>query len=255
MPQPTAERKPYGTVLIKAKDILDFILTAPDAPTLAEISAGVSAAKPTVFKILTTMTSLGLVWRDDQTKQYFLGTQFAAYGQKALTGFNIAKMARPFLLQLRDETQETINLGVVRNDQVVLIEKLESPNSITLHSTIGGTMNLYSSAMGKAILSTYDQPALAHYLAHHQLTPLTAHTITQPATLTAEIGSVAASGIAIDNEENEPEVYCLGATITQHHHLFGAFSVSTPKYRLTPARRNKFMALMRQTKQAIERAL
>lgn len=255
MPPSTAETKPYGTVLIKAKDILDFILTAPDAPTLAEISAGLKASKPTVFKILTTMTGLGLLWRDAQTKQYFLGTQFAAYGQKALTGFNIAKVARPFLLQLRDETQETINLGIVRNDLVVLIEKLESPNSITLHSTIGGTMNLYSSAMGKVILSTYDQPTLTHYLAQHQLTPLTAHTITEPAVLTTELGAVADSGIAIDNEENEPEVYCLGATITQHHHLFGAFSVSTPKYRLTPARRNEFMTLMRQAKQAIEHAL
>jgi DNA-binding IclR family transcriptional regulator len=128
------QQKPYGTVLIKAKDILDYLMKADDPPSLADMSAALSSSKPTILKILNTLDMIGFVRRDESTKRYYLGTELIPYAQKALDSFDIAKVARPFLENLRDETNETINLGIVRNDKIVLVEKLESPNSIKLES-------------------------------------------------------------------------------------------------------------------------
>ena len=205
--------KPYGPVLIKADEILDYLLHTQDAPSLAQISAGLGMAKP------TTMNQLGMVRRDDQTKRYYIGTQMIAYAQKALASFDIAGAARPFLQKLRDETGETINLGVLRDSKIVLIEKLESPTSIKLQSIIGGTMNLYSSAMGKAVLATYTQSQLRQYFDATKLTPLTPYTITSQTKLQADLKQIQQTGVSIDNEENESEVFCLGATIHQNHQL------------------------------------
>lgn len=63
--------KPYGTVLIKAKEILDFLLAANDPPTLSDISRGLQSPKPTTLKILSTLETLGFVWRDTDSKRYF----------------------------------------------------------------------------------------------------------------------------------------------------------------------------------------
>ncbi|WP_203662797.1 IclR family transcriptional regulator [Lacticaseibacillus sp. 53-4] len=247
--------KPYGTVLIKANEILDYLLHTQDAPSLAQISAGLGMAKPTAQKILTTMNQLGMVRRDDQTKRYYIGTQMIAYAQKAIASFDIAGAARPFLQKLRDETGETINLGVLRDSKIVLIEKLESPTSIKLQSIIGGTMNLYSSAMGKAVLATYTQSQLRKYFDATKLTPLTPYTITSQTKLQADLKQIQQTGVSIDNEENESEVFCLGATIHKNHQLYGAFSISTPKYRLPKERRTEFVRLMLNTQHAIEAAL
>ncbi|WP_179393841.1 IclR family transcriptional regulator [Lacticaseibacillus absianus] len=247
--------KPYGTVLIKAKEILDFLRDTPTAPTLAEISRGLAAPKPTILKILGTMELLGLVRRDENTKQYFLGTQLIAYAAKALSSFDIASVAKPFIQHLRDVTNETVNLGIVRGEQIVLIDKVESPTSIKLQSIVGGTMNLYSSAMGKAVLATYTPEHLAAYLSAHALDALTTHTITTATALHEDLARVKELGVSIDNEENEPEVFCLGATITKGDRLYGALSISTPKYRLPKARQEQFVQLLLETQQAIQAAL
>lgn len=212
-------------------------------------------AKPTTLKILNTMEMLGWVRRDDLTKQYYLGTQLITYADKALQSIDIAKIAHPFLQKLRDETQETINLGILRDQKVFLVEKLESPQSIKLQSTIGGSMNLYSSAMGKAILATYSPQELRNYMSNQDFKVLTPNTIVSAAKLRKNINLIRETGFSMDDEENEEDVFCLGATIRKADRLYGAFSISTPTYRLSEDRKNKFVRLLLNTKAEIEEAL
>lgn len=138
---------------------------------------------------------------------------------------------------------------------MILVEKLESPTSIKLQSTIGGSMNMYSSAMGKAVLATYDAKELQAYFKSHKLTPMTPHTITTPTKLQQDLKTIQELGVAIDNEENEEEVYCLGAALQKNGELYGAFSISTPKYRLPKERRAAFVRLLLDTRHAIENTL
>lgn len=247
--------KPYGTVLIKAKEILDFLLAANDPPTLSDISRGLHSPKPTTLKILSTLETLGFVWRDTDSKRYFLGTHFIPYAQKALATFNIVNVARPFLEDLRDKTEETINLGIERNNKIILVEKLESPRSIKLQSTIGGSMNLYSSAMGKAVLATFSSKSLDSYFKSTKMVPMTPHTITTPSKLQKDLNSIKELGVSVDNEENEEEVFCLGASIVRDGQLYGAFSISAPKYRMPQERRSAFVRMLLDTKHAIESAI
>ncbi len=157
-----ADSKPklYGTVLIKAKTILDAILKSETAPNLNEISKLSGISTPTTLKILTTLEALHFIRRDRESRRYYLGTQFLTYGQKASESFDVRSIAHDALVKLRDATSETVNLGICQDDHVVLLEKLESPLSIKLKSTIGGQMNLYSSSMGKAILAQYSDDEL-----------------------------------------------------------------------------------------------
>lgn len=250
-----SKEKPYGTVLLKANDILQYLLNTPNPQTLAEISEGMGVAKPTTLKILNTLELLGWVRRDELTKQYYLGTQLITYADKALQSIDITKIAHPFLEKLRDETQETINLGILRDQRVFLVEKLESPQSIKLQSTIGGSMNLYSSAMGKAILATFNSNELHQYISNHDLKALTPNTIVSATKLRKDINLIKQTGFAMDNEENETEVFCLGTTIRKGGRLYGAFSISTPKYRLPEKRKNQFVRLLLNTQAEIEEAL
>jgi len=249
------EPKLYGTVLIKAKEILDFILSSTRPPTLLDISQGVDQSKPTVLKILTTLSALNFVRRDDDTKRYYLGTQLLAYADKALTSFDIRSVALPDLTQLRDRTGETINLGVLANNRIALIDKLESSSSIKLKSIVGGTMNMYSSAMGKALLAQYTPEQLDDYLAANKLQPLTTNTIVTQAALRQNLKQIQQVGISIDDEENEPEVFCIGVPLMKDNQIYGAFSVSTPKYRIDTTRQKELIHLILNTQRKIEQQL
>ncbi|WP_334331918.1 MULTISPECIES: IclR family transcriptional regulator [unclassified Companilactobacillus] len=250
-----AEKKAYGTVLIKAKSILDYMMSQDTGLTLKEISEGIQAPKSTTLKILTTMGEQNIIWRNDDTKQYFFGTELIGYGQRALADFDISRIALPFLKKLRDETEETVHLGIEQNNKVVYLQKLESPQSINLKSRIGGKLNLYSSAMGKAILASKTPEELDEYFSKETLKPVTDYTIISISELNKQIAAVQERGYSIDDKENQPEVVCIGAVIEKNNKVYGAFSVSTPDYRLGDHRRDQIIQYVLETKKEIEQAL
>ncbi|MDB1552670.1 IclR family transcriptional regulator [Latilactobacillus sakei] len=249
------ETKSYGTVLIKAKQILDYLMDQPAGQTLKEISDGLQSTKSTTLKVLATMCELNLLWRSENDKRYFLGSELIGYGQKALSEFDIKNIAVPYLQELRDETGETVHLGIHAGDFVVFLEKLESPHSVNLKSKVGGKLNLFSSAMGKAFLATMPDEQVTAYLERVALTALTTHTITDPSELQKQINQVRERHYSIDDRENEEEVFCVGAVLEKHNRVFGAFSVSTPDYRLDSKRKKAITAAVLKTKEMIERHL
>lgn len=248
-------RKLYGTVLIKGKKIINFIYKNPTAPSLADISTGTNLPKPTTLKILDTLCYLGLIRKNEESMRYFLGTELISWGEKARSSFNITSIAMPYLKKLRDETNETVNLGILENQKILLINKLESNQSIKLESFIGGTMELYCSGMGKAVLATFNKKQLDRYFATHKLRALTPHTITAESSLKENLRTVRSNGFATDDEEKEIQVFCIGCTIKKRKKLYGVFSVSLPKFRLTDTKRSKLIQEVLSTQQKIENAL
>ncbi|BAP85314.1 transcriptional regulator [Paucilactobacillus hokkaidonensis JCM 18461] len=235
----------YGGVLIKGKQIMDFILEAQTAPTLKQISDQVDMTKSTVLKILKTLEYCGFVRRNGEAKQYYLGTVFLGYAQKVDETFDIRQIALPLLSELRDQTGETINLGIIEDNTITLLEKLESPQSVYLVSRIGGGMNMYSSAMGKVTLAQYDSKKLNQYFSKITLTKLTPHTVTSEAKLRRNLVEIRQQGYSVDDEENQPDVYCIGFSIATENKVYGAFSISIPKYRVD---QTKLAAIVKRAK-------
>lgn len=227
------EKHLYGTVLLKAKEILDFISNSETAPTLKEISSGVAITKPTVLKILQTLEYCGFVKSTGIDKQYYLGTIFIKYGDKTIRSFDIKKIAMPFLNRLRDKTTEAVNLGIVEDNKIILLDRANSTNSIRFDLVRGGKMNMYSSAMGKAVLANYSLKDFDNYIDRTALTPLTKNTIVSREGLLNELNKIKKDGYAIDNIENQDGVYCIGFPLIKNEHTFGAFSISAPVYRVT----------------------
>lgn len=241
MKNPSTNQPLYGAVLLKAKTIMDFISQAQFPPTLREISAHVSISKPTILKILNTLEFCGFVRREGTEKQYYLGTIFLEYADKVSKTFSIKKLAHPYLAELRDSTHETVNLGVVEQNAMTLLEKLESPKSVKLVSRIGGKMHMYSSAMGKTILANYSEKKLADYLDNVSLQALTPNTITSKQDLYRNLEQVKKQGYAVENAENQLDIICVGFPLIKSDRVYGAFSVSAPNYRVDQAKLQNFI--------------
>lgn len=247
------EKKLYGTVLLKAQKILDYIACAKGAPTLGELSDHLEISKPTIYKILTTLAYCGYVKATTagNEKVYHLGTIFLRYAQAVNDSLDITAIAKPYLTELRDKTAETVNLGIDDEGSIVLLAKMESTNSIKLVSVIGGKMHMYSSAMGKAILAAYPPRELKDYLAQVEFQRLTPNTITDKQALMKDLEKIRQQGYAIDNVENQAGVYCIGFSIVANGKIYGAFSISIPEYRLTEEKREQFIALGKRTREKI----
>lgn len=242
----------YGTVLIKADAILDTLATN-HGQTLTEIAAATGFTRSTTLKILDTLLQLQYVEKNDHNKKYQIGSAFLKYSDAYLNTFSIVNLCHPDLIKLRDEFGETVHLGTMENDDLIYLDKFPGKKSITvMTSKIGVHAPLYATGMGKGILSTFGKNHLSNYLATHPLTPLTKTTVTNQAELLRQIAATQKNHLAYDDSERDEDVYCIATTITAHNKLFGAFSISIPSYRLTPADKQAMEQAILKTKQAIE---
>ncbi|WP_312727354.1 IclR family transcriptional regulator [Enterococcus sp.] len=247
-------QKPYGTVLLKAATILDYLAEAPSKP-LQEISEATKLTPSTALKILETLQMIGYVKRDKE-KNYRLGSKLIKYANQNIQELDLVEISLPYLEALQKTADETIHLGVLTANEILYVNKLEPQNqTIRMSSKVGITRPLYSSAMGKAVLAEFDTPQVEEYLAATPLTAYTENTITNQLKLKKELEQAKENQVAFDDEEMEQEIYCIGASLIKDQEIVGAFSISLPKYRLTPEYKRTLIDAIIATKQQIEQAL
>jgi DNA-binding IclR family transcriptional regulator len=245
------EKQPYGTVLLKADRILDFLASCNQPQALNQIAQATNLTNPTALKILDTLLLIGYVQKDLETKKFRLGSGLLKFANSAINQIDIKTVAQPYLEELQKITGETVHLGILDNASVVYVTKIDSKNPIILYSQIGKKIPLYCSAMGKAILADSSDDEVHHYLSENPLIKNTPKTIATKEGFMEEIDKIRNLGYAFDDGEHEEEVFCVGASITKNGKNFGAISVSTPKYRLTDLTRDKTIKAVQKCKAAI----
>ena len=229
------QTQPYGTVLIKADKILDFLSSAPTPQPLHAIAKATEMTNPTTLKILGTLELIGYVTKNDTDKTYVLGSGLVRYANQYLANLDISKIAYPYLKELHDKLDETVHLSIREGDEILYVNKLESMRPIVVTtSRIGYSKPMYASAMGKAILSELPEAEVDAYLERVELKPFTPHTLVTATTLKEELAEIREKELAFDNSEEQIEVFCMGATLSINGKNYGAFSVSMPTYRRTP---------------------
>lgn len=199
---------------------------------LTEVAEAIGAHKSTVLRLLAPLVESGLVQKTGRS-DYALGPTTIRWGQAYLGGLDLRSAARPVLLRLASLTQETIHLVVYDPPDVVYVEKIDSPRAVRMHSRVGDRQPIYCTAVGKAYLARLPSGSLTQSVGA-SLLGRTPHTITDLAALEREVGQVAARGFAIDDQENELEIRCVGAAILDDKgDPVAGVSVSAPASRLT----------------------
>jgi DNA-binding IclR family transcriptional regulator len=205
-----------------------------DGVTLAALATEMPTAKSTTHRYVTTLLKLGVL-RRDSTGRLFLGLKLVELANALLSGDDLCRAGEPIMQDLVARTGETVHLGIPESGYVVYVAKVESPQSVRLVSQVGARVPMHRTAMGKALLAGLGSEELRRALAQSRDSR---SELTHPADaiLLAELEQVRASGAAIDDEENEPGVRCVGAAIVgRDHRPLGAISVSAPASRVTRA--------------------
>ena len=213
--------------------LLQFFAAAGEA-TPAEAAKATGLSRSATYRIADRLRGWGFLELNPATEALRLGSEAVRLGMAALTSLEVTRVAPPHLRALADHTRETVNLAVV-DGAVVYIHKEEGTLAVKMSAQLGARRPLHCTALGKAYLAALPGQELEARLAGLELTRFTASTITDPAALEAELDRVRERGYAVDAEEVEEGVYCLGAAVRDHRKLpVAAISVAGPAYRLRP---------------------
>ncbi|MFT4083852.1 MAG: IclR family transcriptional regulator [Nocardioides sp.] len=174
---PMGERSSYFIAAIgRALAVLDAF--SPERPELSlrSIAEIAGVTQPSALRIGYTLTQAGFMVRNPITKGYRLGPKAISVGMATLNSLTLPELADPYLVDLRNRTQETIKLAIHDGPRVVFISRIPSLRHPPGNTYVGSSLPIHLSAMGRAILAHLPEEearALIEASEDRQLTPRT----------------------------------------------------------------------------------
>jgi DNA-binding IclR family transcriptional regulator len=239
----------------KALQVLTLLADADRELSLKEICTHAGLPKTTVFRYLYTLAAHGYVNHNGDSDLYRLGPRSWQLGQSAGQYAQLLEAALPLMQTLRDRFDETVNLGVLNQTNIVYLGMMESRRALRMQAQIGSLDPAYSTALGKAVLAFLPADRWSLHVPT-DLTPRTAHTIISRTALGQELELTRKRGYALDQGENEEGACCIGAPIFDRQgRTIAAISVAAPASRLSTEQREEVAAAVVQTASAISQHL
>ena len=213
MPAPGTAPPAYAVASVDAALQLLLLLDARRRVRVSEAATFLGVAPSTAHRLLATMRHHGFVEQDATSREYLLGPTLVRLGLAAVSRVNVLEVARPHILTLSEETEETVHLGVLRGPKILFVDSVESPKALRVSSRTGALMWAHCTSLGKAVLSQLTPRELRQLFPAEALPTLTPRTIATRTRLVTELAAVRARGYALNRGEGEDGVGSVGVSI------------------------------------------
>ena len=227
----------------RAFDIIGMLADSVDGFPLAEIARRLDLNKAIVSKLLNTLESQMLVWRDERAQRYYLTYRISNLGLRHLQTSRLLDQCSAALRQLAEETGELVRLAIVEpgGQRIVWVQSFAgSKRSLRIDPNYTLEIGLHTHATGKAWLSTLPFADALKLLMHQGIEASTAYSKTSISDIRAELEEVARRGFALSYEENELGVGAVAApiqasTLGGAPECVGVVSLAAPTNRMSRA--------------------
>lgn len=215
-------------VIDRAATLLDAIARYPEPVSLKVLCAETGLHPSTAHRILASLIENRFVERD-AAGHYRLGMRLMQLGVRLHSRIDLRAVALPVMEQLRDRLGESVNLSIREGDVVVYIEKATPNRMMHVQQVIGSRAPLHVTAVGKMMLGAAGDDAIRGYAERTNLPAYTRNTLSTLPRLREECQTALQRGYALDNEEAEIDVGCIGVLIYDSNgNVAAGLSVSAP---------------------------
>ncbi|RTZ89756.1 MAG: hypothetical protein DSY91_07290 [Deltaproteobacteria bacterium] len=234
--------------LEKGLALLESFGQDAQAMTLTELAQRCGFHISTVQRLTATLCRLGYL-KKDQSKRYHLGLKVIKLGFRVTQTLALRTFLLPYLRDLFEEIDQTVNLFLLEGDEVVIVERLEKRRILQYNLQTGSGLPLYCTASGKAILSHMDSEWVERFLDRVELRAFTPHTLTTRDALFNELDITRERGFAVNVQELALGACAAGVAFFDREGIpCGAISAATPAQHFTmEIVRNRFINPLKRT--------
>jgi DNA-binding IclR family transcriptional regulator len=197
----TEEHKYSVRVLEKAIRIFDIFIYGEESYTLAEIRKRTGIPKTTIFRILKTFEGAGFFKYDTVQEKYSLGLRFLELGGLVYSSLSVRKTAATYMDSLSNSLKATILLGVMKDDQLLYIDKREMDSIIRVTSHIGLKRPPYFGMLGMTLLTYMDDKEKERLLKLYPPTKITSKTVTDMRRIMKKLDEAKRKGYYMEQDE------------------------------------------------------
>jgi IclR family pca regulon transcriptional regulator len=251
-----ARRLPEGMGgLAKGLAIIEAFSPHRTRLTVSEAAQSSATSRASARRCLLTLTELGYLEFDGKyfrPQPRLLALSAAYSGTRSLP-----QIAQPFLKAARDELHESISLAVLDRDAALFVARAEAERLVTTGISIGTRVDLYCSATGRVLLSSWTDERLATYLDRVKIEARTKHSLVRKPVLREVVRNARAQGYAFTDQELEIGLRSIAVPVLDSRgNLVGAMSASASSARIALQPMIKgFVPVLRANADALGRAL
>jgi len=201
---------------------------------LGALARVIKLPKPTTWRLVHTLVSLGYVGQNAVTRRFSLTPRILALGA-SFEGMDLKELAAPFLRELSDQTGETVNMAVRDGTHLIYIERIKTAQIININLHVGSRLPLYNTSMGRALIAHMPADWLRQYVAGLQSDPAAArYTRRNGSRLLEALTTARQRGYAVNDEELAAGLRSVACPIwDSSDRVVAAINIAVPSARMS----------------------
>jgi IclR family KDG regulon transcriptional repressor len=188
------------------------LLASRGPRNVGEIAAELVLENSNASRLLKSLAELGYATQVSRRGQYQLSPRVLMLARGYLAGEQLLKEAQPILRELALVARASAHLGMLVDNQAIVVAKEPSPERLQVSTQIGGQIPLHASALGKILLASRSGEELDDLL-NRPLTSFTPKTITSKEGLRQAIEQVRREGYVFEAGEEHSGIGCIGVPV------------------------------------------
>ncbi len=219
-------------VLDRTIAVLQAVADSETDLAAAEIARQLRLHKSTVHRLLVVLEHYRLIKKSPEGT-YRLGTRLIEFGESAIARLRLSEHAQPFLRELANQTGEGAHVTILSGAEMLSVAHVEGRWSLQSLTRTGQRTQIHCTAAGKAVLAFLSDEACDEVIARLRFVRNTPRTIVKPSAFRMELMRARQAGYAVDDEEFEEGLRCVGAPVFDHRgHAIASISTAAPVFRL-----------------------
>ena len=181
--------------------------------SLTELAREAGIPKSSCHAIVKTLAARGHLYQMLRPRALYPTRKLFDLTREIHARDPLAERVVPLLERLRNTSEETVILGKQQGEAVIYLQVMEGPNPIRYSARPGEFKPLHASAIGKALLGSLKEAALATSLAALPLPRVTPRTLTDPRQVAQDVAEGRRRGYFVTRGENVPDVWAVSCPL------------------------------------------
>lgn len=222
---------------------------------ITEIANSLKMGKSTVHRLVATLANEGFLVKDSETQKYRLGYSVLALYGVITSNLDIYNESLPTVRNFVDKVRETAHIGVLDEQDVIYLLKVECNHYVRFLTHVGRRNPLHCTSSGKVLLA-YKEPKFIQNYIENGLQRYTENTLTDAVALQKDLALIKKQGYATSFEELLKEVNSVAAPIRDYSgHVIAAITVVGPRQRMGRSKTSFFAKHVMEASVEISRKL
>jgi len=202
----------YSKTFRKGIRILDLFNQDHSGLRLKDISEKLDLDMMTAYRLVNTLVLEGYLVKDQDTKQFKLGSKAISMGYRAISTLELMKISQLLLDEAHDTFKVSVQLGILDENRILMLYEKHTRDTLVFLGPRVIT-ELHCSALGKAILAYLPIDKQSKIIDSLNFVRRTEKSIRTKEALRADLMRTKEKGYALNNEEWTPGLLVLGAPI------------------------------------------